>query len=122
MMTPEISISVGKARLGQLPGFAIKIQTLQCELNIWIKADEVALLHQVKAARWDSRGSLNIGSSAGVPVFWSSEDDTLSILVGHDDETWDFGLILPIHIINEIISNIETEQSAGAAGTTAAQP
>lgn len=111
MKGPEVSISVGSGKLkDDTPAFVVKMQTEGCELNVWIKTDEVELLHQVRSARWDARGSLRIGMSAGTSVFWSSDNNNLSVLVGHDDETWDFGLVLPICSLDEIIKEIRAEQ------------
>jgi hypothetical protein len=32
-----------------------------------------------------------------------------SILVGHDDETWDFGVSMPETVVDEIMAEIERE-------------
>ena len=54
-------------------------------------------------------GALRIGECAGAPVFWSTgaESNSISVLVGHDDQTWDFGVALPASTIGEILKRIE---------------
>ena len=43
--------------------------------------------------------------SAGSPAFWCVSDEAdvyLSILVGHDDQTWDIAVSLPLDTIDDI--------------------
>jgi hypothetical protein len=90
------------------PGVGIKIQEGDnFEINITIKEEEIPLLARVKNAKWDDRGSLRIGVCAGSAVFWCSENTRLSILVGHDDETWDIAVDLPLSTLAEIEKEIQ---------------
>lgn len=78
-------------------------------MNIWLTANELASVPSVRAARWDERQSIQLGRCAGAPTFWSCEDGNLSILVGDDDECWDFGVTLPVEIIDDVIEEIKRE-------------
>jgi hypothetical protein len=76
------------------------------ELNIHLERGELLRLSQVRQAGWLGRKSLQLGQAAGSSVFWSTDDSTLSILVGHDDETWDFGVMLPLAVLDEILEEV----------------
>jgi len=78
-------------------------------MNIWLTANELALVPSVRAAGWDECQSIQLGLCAGAPAFWSCENDNLSILVGRDDECWEFGVTLPEEIIDDVIAEIKRE-------------
>lgn len=102
-MATEITLE--KANLGDAsPGFAMKIQTERAELNVWFKANELRKLSALKQAQWETRTSIQAGTAAGASVFWSSDRDGVSVLVGNDDEAWDFGVFLPAEIVETIVS------------------
>jgi len=82
----------------------IKIQDgTAYEVNIMVPIDDLSRLAQVRNARWDERGSVAIGTSAGGRAFWSSDKDGFSILIGQDDESWDISIRLPLGKFEEII-------------------
>jgi len=91
--------------------YSLKIQTDAFELNVRVRPDEVGNFEQVRKRPW-VEGSIRIGESAGAPAFWSVGDesgDTVSVLVGHDDECWDLAVYLPsdtIDVIRRQISGI----------------
>jgi hypothetical protein len=91
------------------PCFILKFQKQDWEMNVWMTAEELALIPNVRTARWDGRGSIQLGECAGFPTFWSFENGNISILVGHDDESWDFGVTLPERIIDDVLAEIERE-------------
>ena len=101
---------------------AIKIGTPSFELNIAVPIGEIPLLARVRGRRW-SDGALRIGRSAGAAAWWSVDDEHgvpyLSILVGHDDQTWDIAAQLPIHTIEDVVR--EVEASAKEAGWAPAE-
>ena len=70
---------------------AIKIQDQGYELNVLIPPAEVPLLEKVARSEWLS-GTVKIGTSAGCPTYWSCDSGVVSVLVGSDDECWDFGV------------------------------
>jgi hypothetical protein len=104
----SISLSPGIDKQGNHL-FILKLQRDEWEMNIWLTANELALVPSVRTARWDERQSIQLGLCAGALAFWSCEDGNLSILVGHDDECWEFGVTLPEEIIDDVIAEIKRE-------------
>jgi hypothetical protein len=86
------------------PCLCIKIQASDLELNIWMKDEELARLSLIEDTKWERRESVQLGESAGALVFWAagSGKETISILIGPDDEAWDIGLELPRSILSEL--------------------
>jgi hypothetical protein len=85
--------------------YGIKISTPDYELNVAVPAPHD--LRRVLSDPWVS-GSVKVGESAGAPAFWSvGKDGRVSILVGHDDETWDFGVSVPLATFEEILREVE---------------
>jgi hypothetical protein len=109
-MSPPISISLSPEidNWGN-PLFILKIQKDDWEINVSMTPNELMLIPKARTARWDERGSIRLGECAGASTFWSCQDGNLSILVGHDDECWDFGVWIPEGIIDEVIAEIERE-------------
>lgn len=63
-------------------------------------------LGRIRTADWNLRASLAVGESAGAEVFWAATGDSVAILVGHDDETWDFSVVVPLAVVDEITSRV----------------
>ena len=106
-MSSPISVSLSHEIDEQgSPLFILTIQEDAWEISIWLTEDELARVPNTKTARWDERGSIQLGRCAGASTFWSCEDGKLTILVGADDETWDFGLTLPETILDEVMVEI----------------
>jgi hypothetical protein len=78
------------------------------ELNIWLKKDELNLLKNIKNADWENRDSIKAGISSNASVFWAYDDKNkiVSILVGHDPETWDFSVTIPIKTIEKLLEEL----------------
>ena len=81
---------------------AVKLQTADWEVNFRAsKADLVALIG-IDAANWDERRSIRAGESAGAAVFWASDGNAATMMIGSDDETWDVAFALPVAAVTEI--------------------
>ena len=94
LVTVEPAIGADGARR-----YAVKLQAAAFEVNVWVRPEDVAKFEQVRASRWRS-GAVRIGEAAGAGAFWCAGgddegDDSVSLLIGHDDETWDVALSLP---------------------------
>jgi hypothetical protein len=88
--------------------FVVKVGTDWYEVNLTIPEREAPKLKQVPTTPWVG-GSLRIGESAGLPAFWSVDDQgRVGILLGHDDETWDIGLLFPREAFDAIITEVES--------------
>lgn len=105
-MTEKCYVTVSASPDNEERGSSIKLQAGACEWNIHLERGELLRLSEVRQARWSDRKSLRLGQAAGSSVFWSTDDSMLSILVGHDDETWDFGVMLPLAVLDEILEEV----------------
>jgi hypothetical protein len=107
-LNPSVSVEV----LGQggARSYAIKIGTPLFEINVTVPFADAAKLKRVRNTPWLS-GALQIGESAGAPAWWCvnpehSERQSLSILVGHDDQTWDIALQFPLETIDMVVQEV----------------
>jgi hypothetical protein len=82
----------------------VKLQSPAWELNFRATPEALMGLGSIREADWTKRRCLHIGHSAGAPVHWSADRDTATILVGHDAETWDIAVTVPIAIVEAIVS------------------
>jgi hypothetical protein len=96
-----------------IPAFAIKITSALIELNVTIPQSEISQLKMALSKDWAS-GTIRLGTSAGAPVYWcAAEHGNLSVLIGHDDQTWDIGLTLPASVVPMIFDSLPS--AAGEA-------
>lgn len=87
--------------------YQIKISDDKFELNVHsITLDELVSLSNIYTTDLNNRNVLEIGISAGSPVFWGSDEDkkNVSILVGEDINLWDFGITLDYQYFLEKIN------------------
>ena len=77
---------------------------------IHIAPGEIHQLSEVTSRPFE-QGALRIGESAGSNVFWSingeGDTDTVVILIGQDDETWDISFAVPATTIASIVDAIQ---------------
>ena len=88
-----------------------KIACEYYEFSILIPKDELLKIPEVINANWNERTSLKLGKCLGSPTWWSFEDERLSILVGIDDECWQFGIIIPNPYVKDLINQINSYKS-----------
>src|SRR5262245_23176288 len=106
-MQPEYETSVEEAILenGQ-PAIRLKLSGGTVEVNVWLSADEASALAQVSDLSEDSRG-LRLGRCANSQVHWSRDrNGKYYLLIGHDDETWDVGVVLSELTFSQILGEI----------------
>jgi len=84
-------------------GLAVKLQTDDWEVNVRASAHDLVRLSDIRSADWSDRRSIQIGESAGAPVFWATTNDHASLMIGRDDETWDIAFALPFDVVDEIV-------------------
>ena len=84
---------------------AVKVQDSTWELNFRATREELSGLDAIRGADWKTRRGLHIGQCAGSQVHWVIDDDTVTILVGHDDETWDVAVSVPVAIVDQIVAD-----------------
>jgi hypothetical protein len=108
-MAEPVSVDVDYSYDGEQKFYAVSLSTDTWFVTIHIPPGEAAQLSQVTSRSWDD-GALRIGDSAGASAFWSvnskDDNDTVVILIGHDDETWDISFAVPAAAVEEILSQI----------------
>ena len=88
--------------------FFLKLQGGESwELNIRFTGAEIRSLADIHNTDWAARKTIKAGESANSAVFWTVENDTAVIMVGHDDETWDFAVCIPAAVIDEIVKQVK---------------
>jgi hypothetical protein len=102
-LVADINVDVGAETA------AVKIYCDEWEVNLRATTSDLLRLYQVESASWSTRSCLVIGRSAGMPVFWCAENGTVRILIGHDEETWEIAVTVPLATAHEIASRIEEE-------------
>ena len=83
----------------------VKLSTPTWEFNFWATQEDLIGLNSIRDANWLARRCLHIGQSAGAPVHWAAEGETATILVGHDEETWDIALTVPVATVDTIVAD-----------------
>jgi hypothetical protein len=91
------------------PGVLVKLQTETWELNVWAPLADLVRLRDIRDADWAARRSLAIGTCAGASVYWAMREwgtrqAEVVILIGHDDETWDIAVGIPLSTVDAIVS------------------
>jgi len=104
-MQKVIGMSLGAA--GPPHEVVLTLQGDDWELHVWATFDDLARLRSVRSAVWDERRSIAAGTSAGSQVFWAgpaegADSETATVLIGHDDETWDIAILVPVTVVEKI--------------------
>ncbi|MDQ7905333.1 hypothetical protein RB614_12440 [Phytohabitans sp. ZYX-F-186] len=89
---------------------AVKLQAPEWELNLRATAADLVTLEGIREADWASRRSLHVGEAAGVRVHWAADGEIATVMVGHDDETWDFAAMLPVASVEGIAAAARQSQ------------
>ena len=109
----EPSVTVAREADRVDSAYNIKIGLPAVEINVLVPYADLDRLKLVRTTPWIS-GALAIGTSAGETAWWAVDDEeeppTLAILVGHDDETWDIGVTLPLEVLDEVLREVERER------------
>jgi hypothetical protein len=73
-------------------------------LQISVGEDDLAQVGEALHAEWTARQSIRVGHTLGTPVHWSrgDEPDTVNLMVGPDDETWQVLVVVPASLIRAI--------------------
>jgi hypothetical protein len=100
----DVTIEVETSEPGELRMMLVKLQSSAWELNVRATREELLSLKGIRDAVWADRRSLHVGTSAGAPVHWSASGDTTTVMVGHDDETWDIAIEVPTASVDEIVT------------------
>jgi hypothetical protein len=91
-MLTDVSVEV---LAGKPTTFAFKFSSSSFELNVYVPQSQLGRFRHAITAPWES-GAVQIGESAGALVFWcAGEPGTVTVMIGRDDQTWDFSVQLP---------------------------
>jgi len=82
----------------------VKLSAPAWEFDFYATSEQLAGLASIRDADWRARRCLHIGKSAGAPVHWAAEEETVTIMVGHDPETWDIGLMVSVATVDKIVA------------------
>lgn len=80
----------------------VMLQAPSWEFHFWAHLGELTRLRSIRQADWSARRALQIGDAAGIPVHWCINDDTVTALIGHDDETWHIAFLMPVDTIDRL--------------------
>ncbi|XGV95718.1 MAG: hypothetical protein ACAF41_23620 [Leptolyngbya sp. BL-A-14] len=108
MLPPtDFAISLSTYEEAASDPLSVKLQSNAAELNIWLKfSDVAAILSGIPGG--DGVHALAAGTSANAQAFWAlGGSGELFIVVGHDDETWDFGVTLSPRSRDELLRELE---------------
>jgi hypothetical protein len=109
-MAELITVDVDYSFDGDKRFYAVSLSTQTWLALIHVAPEDVERLGEVTSRPWDD-GALRIGDSAGASAFWSinsdKDRDTVVILIGEDDETWDISFAVPATTIDEILAAIK---------------
>ena len=77
------------------------------ELNVKAQASELLMLREIRNMDWDTRRSAKLGNSAVANVYWCSDGKTATIMVSHDDETWDVAVSVPVELVDDLVRQVD---------------
>jgi hypothetical protein len=82
--------------------FLVRLATDERGVNVRLSTSDIRLI--VESAHWRERGIMRAGESAGAPVFWASDGNHVSVLIGRDGvETRDVAFTVPFAVVDEIV-------------------
>ncbi|KLU05197.1 hypothetical protein RISK_002773 [Rhodopirellula islandica] len=81
----------------------VKIQGDNYEINVLLSADDVDRLNREELPVAPDEHAVTAGTCFNAPTHWSRCDgNVMTIVVGQDDVTWDFGVWMPVDTFTEI--------------------
>lgn len=101
---PDVTLGLVSAS-GEPELVTVKIQSSEWELNFQATPEELISLSAVRKTDWTARQSQHVGECAGSAVHWTADGDTVTIMVGDDDETWDVAVMVPVAVVDRIVAD-----------------
>ena len=82
----------------------LTISTKAVVLHISVGDDDLTQLGAAMHTKWSARESIRVGHTLDTPVHWcgGSDSDTVNVIVGPDDETWQVLVVLPASLVRAI--------------------
>jgi hypothetical protein len=100
----DVTLNLASGR-GEAILVLVKLQSPTWEFNFRATPEQLAGLRSIRDADRATRRTLHVGESAGAPVHWSATDETATVMVGHDEETWDIALMIPTATVDKIAAD-----------------
>ena len=88
---------------------SVRLESEGWALAIWATTPDLRKLADIEETDWDQRRTLKVGTCANAPAWWSERDGTVSILVGDDDEAYDFLVSVPLSTVHEILAELDRQ-------------
>jgi hypothetical protein len=101
----QVDVSVEQEWSGE---YMVKIHDHTVEVNVLGPGKQFLLLSGIRDAHWEDRRSIRAGTSAGSPVFWCSGNGDATMMIGHDEETWDIAVTMPLAVVDDIVREVTT--------------
>jgi hypothetical protein len=95
---------------------SIRLEDETWALAIWATRPDLWKLADIEETDWDQRRTLKVGTCANAQAWWSERDGTVSILVGDDDEAYDFWVTVPLSAVHEILAQLERQELPPLSG------
>ena len=76
------------------------------EVNVRARASEFLILQDIRTFDWNERRAAQVGRCAGADAFWCSDGRAVTIMLGHDDETWDVAVSVPVEVIDDFVRQV----------------
>jgi hypothetical protein len=96
--------------------FLLKFQGDGFEVNVWARIDDVLRLQAIREADSTERGTIRAGECAGGFAFWGIDGQAVTLLVGSDDEAWDFAVTMPLTAVDEVVRLVVDLSNALSTG------
>jgi hypothetical protein len=103
---PHVDLDIGPDESG-CDLVTAKFSDDRWELNVRAQASEFLTLRDIRAMDWNSRRVASVGTSAGANVFWCSDGEAVTIMIGHDDETWDLAISVPVGLVDDLVRQVK---------------
>jgi len=83
-------------------------------LQVHASAEDLVRLAGAPTADWSRRQAIAVGTTGLGRVYWCAGEapDTVHVLVGDDDETWDLALVIPVATVETIVRLAAERQGA----------
>ena len=79
-------------------------------LCIGARTPDLRKLAGIVNTDWDQRRTLQVGTCANTRAWWSEHDGTVSIMIGDDDEAYDFLVLVPLSVVREILAELDLQE------------
>ena len=84
----------------------LKLREATWEIHVRAAPNELRMLRDIEAAGREPKRSMQLGTCAAVPVFWSANTEGVTVSVGDNEEDWDVSVALTHEVIARITAQV----------------